>query len=223
MDLLRDIEAHRYDVLEELYTILSSHIFSDDIKLTGSTRYSLCGKFKHLETIVKHTNEQWWDRFFLEKYISTKISPRGLRVTKDCPFLNVTNKKEWETISEFCTSKWMEILIEHRQHLFEKLRSEATTLAKGITDQKITVPVSWLMILKQNTKSDEDFVIKTKIGKFKRDLDDFNFDRVFNWKLKNRPPIHDIKPTRSSHLHPHHPVLHPMNLHIGILSHFLIP
>lgn len=58
--------------------------------------------------------------------------------------------------------------MEHRQHLFEKLRSEATTLAQGIIDQNTIVPLSWLMILKKNTKSDQDLVIKTKIGKFKK-------------------------------------------------------
>lgn len=70
MDLLNDVETHRLNVLEELYTTIFSNV-----KLTVTTRYTLCGKFKHLERIVKHTIQQWWDKFFLEKYISTKVSP----------------------------------------------------------------------------------------------------------------------------------------------------
>lgn len=185
MDLLNDVEIHRYNVLEEFYTILPPTMFSIYIKLTGTTRYTLCGKFKHLERIFKHVNQQWCDKFFLEKYISTKVSPQGLRIIKDCSFLNAASKKEWENISEFCTSKWMEILIEYRLPLFDKLKSEAHTIAKGITDHKVTVPLSWLGILHKNTKSDEDFLVKTKLGKFKRDLDDINLDRVFNWKQKS--------------------------------------
>lgn len=82
------------------------------------------------------------------------------------------------------------------------------------------------MILKKNTKSDEDLVIKTKIGKFKRDLDDFNSDRVFNWKLKNRPPTDDIKTIRSSHSYPQSscpPSKEPTQRYSQLPSHSLIP
>lgn len=30
-------------------------------------------------------------------------------------------------------------------------------------------------------------MIKIKLGKFKRDLDDYNFKKVFNWKRKTPP------------------------------------
>lgn len=81
------------------------------------------------------TYQQWWDKFFLTKYIDTKISPRGLRVMKECSFLDNDHKREWADISVLCTSKWMSILISHRTSRFNKLKQDVLTLIQDIQPQ----------------------------------------------------------------------------------------
>lgn len=151
MDLLSTIESHKH-VLDNLYSVLPTAIFSIDAKLIGKIRHTLCGKFKQLESIIQTTNQQWWDKFFLQQYLDTKISPRGLRVLKDCPpFLDTDDKKEWAGIDEFCTAKWMGILISHRTTRFSKLTYQDQLIAEEICGHNLPIPLSWLEILKKNT------------------------------------------------------------------------
>lgn len=160
--------------------MLTNISFTNDAKLSGKTRYTLCGKFKKLERLIQTTNQQWWDQFFLSQYIDTKVSPRGLRVMKECPiFLDNESSKEWANIAEFCTAKWMIILITHRNNRFEKFKSQLQIIIDEITSYQLSIPFSWLEVLKNNTKQDENQLISMKIGKFKRDIDDYNSDRIF--------------------------------------------
>lgn len=48
---------------------------------------------------------------------------------------------------------------------------------KTVTTQ---LPHTWLVTLKKNTKRNEDDLIRIKLGKFRRDIENCNFDRVFN-------------------------------------------
>lgn len=61
MELLNDVEFHRHNILDDLYTVLPYTILSRNAKLIGTTRHTFCGNFKHLERIIKNTNQQWWD------------------------------------------------------------------------------------------------------------------------------------------------------------------
>lgn len=125
MEFISTIDNQRYAVLEKLYSLQAPVTFSHNTKLTGKMRDNLCGKFKQLERLIHTTNQQWWDKFFLQQYTSTQISPRGLRIMKECPiFLDDDNTKEWSNLSKFCTAKWMEILISHRNNTFDKLNEQ---------------------------------------------------------------------------------------------------
>ena len=99
MELIDEIEFHKYDILDSLYTSLPPDIFCNTSKLTRPDRYILCGKFKKLERLINSTNTQWWDEFFLKKYLEYKISPRGLRILKTCSFLDTSHNTEWEGIA----------------------------------------------------------------------------------------------------------------------------
>lgn len=203
MNIISNIETNKHVILEQIYTMLTPINFSDDAKLSGKSRYTLCGKFKQLERLILTTNQQWWDQFFLSQYIDTKVSPRGLRVMKECPtFLDSESSKEWASIAEFCTAKWMQILITHRNNRYEKFKDQILIIINDITSHQLPIPSSWLEVLKNNTKQDELLLIDTKTGKFKRDIDDYNSDRIFTWNKKHSPKIPSgstyIKPTSSS-------------------------
>lgn len=54
------------------------------------------------------------------------------------------------------------------------------------------LPNKWLHTLKIHTKKNEDLILRTKLGKIRRDLDYYNFHRVFNLKklrVTPNPPL----------------------------------
>lgn len=69
-------------MLDTLFSKLPCSLFLPDIILSKNTRYKFCGKFKKLERLIHSTNSQWWDKYFLTKYLENRISPRGLRIQK---------------------------------------------------------------------------------------------------------------------------------------------
>lgn len=109
---------------------------------------------------------------------------------KDCQFFfDEDGTKEWANIAEFCTAKWMGILISHRTNRFDKLNHQVKTTVEEIIGHLVPIPLTWLEVLKKNTKRDEDNLIKMKICKFKCDLDDYNSDRNFTWNYLYLQPL----------------------------------
>lgn len=160
-----------------------------------------CTLSRKLEQIIISVNHQWWDNFFLEQYISHSISPRGLRVLKTCFFLSRELQTEWSHISEFCTQKWMQTIIKQcEQKSLDLIQQPNISILSKLSPH---LPKTWFNTLKQHMKKDEDKLIKVKLGKMRRDLDDFNLGRVFNWKKGFQPPFVE------SSLHPCPP---PMSL-----------
>lgn len=221
MDIISKITAKKYATTNAIFATMSSAVhFSDTIKLQGRTRQSLCGKFKQLERLICTTNFHWWDKFFLQLYIDLKVSPRGLRVMKDCPlYLNEELNKEWTSIAEFCTTKWMGTLISHRTDKFNSANQQINSLIEEISRSSTEIPSSWLEILKEKTQKDEDNFINKKMGKLKRDLDDYNLNRIFSWNKKNRPYTppthtnsHSLNHTRQDPVSLSHPPIPLMSI-----------
>lgn len=86
---------------------------------------------------------------------------------KECLFLEADNQKEWADIWEFCTSKWMTILISHRTYRYNKLPDQVQQLIQEIISHYTLIQSSWLDILMKNTKKDEDDLIHMKLGTFR--------------------------------------------------------
>lgn len=193
MDLINEIELFKYDTLDNLYTILPPTLFANTIDLPRSVRHTLCGLFKKLERLIHNANTHWWDNFFLKKYVSSNISPRGLRVLTSCSFLDPTHLKDWQGIAEFCTAKFLGVLIKQRLIKYDETVHHIQILIQEVISHDQKVPGSWLEILKKNTKRKEDLLITTKLGKFKRDLDDYQKDKIFSWKHhKHVPALLDL-------------------------------
>lgn len=189
MELLKEIETLKYSILDTLYPVLPSTLFTPTNKFIHPKYNDLCILFKRFERACTSANTQWWDRYFLEKYHSTHISPRGLRILKDCSFLDQPHEKEWLSIAEFCTQKWISIIIEQRTIKYDAAVHLVQILSDDILKLTNTLPDRWLNTLKQNTKHQEDILIRTKLRKFKRDIDDYNHNKVFTWKRKNENSI----------------------------------
>lgn len=130
------------------------------------------------------------------------ISPRGLRILKTCSFLASELSNEWSQISEFCTQKWMRVIIQEREPKYLGLVEQIKSNISHLSTLMSTLPISWLNTLKHDSKKNEDTLIQTKLGKMRRDLDDFNLGRVFNWKKSHRVPNTNYTSNPSTHLMP---------------------
>lgn len=202
MDLLKDIEEAKYENLERLFTLLPTTLFSPQYKVPNDKIKGCTNTFRKIEQLISSANHQWWDKFFLEHYISLAISPRGLRILKICPFLSTELATEWSQVSEFCTKKWMQLIIQQRDAKYSHIIQQLHHHINSLTHYTPHIPTRWLLTLKKHTKLDEDKLLKTKLGKIRRDLDDYNCKKVFNWKKTSR---HPPAPPPTSHPHPPHP------------------
>lgn len=91
--------------------------------------------------------------------------------------------------------------------LLEKLKQLINTL----TSQTPNLPITWLDLLKKKVKRDEEKLIKTKLQKMRRDLDDYN-NKNFQWKTKNPTsvPLMQISfPPSFQPFEPYHSVPRP--------------
>lgn len=55
--------------------------------------------------------------YFYKKYLELGITPRGLYIKKQRSFLDKDLTKEWYMVSEFCTTKWIKILVQRERKL----------------------------------------------------------------------------------------------------------
>lgn len=105
--------------------------------------------------------------------------PRGLRNLKQCGFLDRDLLKEWSHISEFCTTKWMDIIIQQRERKFLALKEKNQFLCMDICKIVPHLLYTWLLMLKRNSIRREDDLICNNLSKFRRGLDNYNLNRVF--------------------------------------------
>lgn len=191
MEIILEIESAKYVTLDDLYTLFPADYFNSSTSVPRSTYKFICAKFRNIEDNINAANQQWWDKFFLDQYSKYKISPRGLRNTKTCSFLNTSLSQEWDSISEFCTQKWIIIVSKQREYQYAHFRSKIVDLIYSLKTAITSLPISWLRKLKLNTKFQEDLLLGSKLQKIRRDFDDYNTNRVFSWK-KHRSPNHEI-------------------------------
>lgn len=55
--------------------------------------------FLQLQDANQYEQTQWWDLAFLKKYVELGITPRGLRIKKQCSFLDEDLHKECRSLA----------------------------------------------------------------------------------------------------------------------------
>lgn len=163
MDFLLEIDSLKYSKTNELLAIFRNNFFKP-LHLFSHSKYgSLCSLFQRLEKLIISANQQWWDELFLHKYLSVHITPRGLRILKTCSFLDPTQQKEWSSISEFCTNKWIKNIATQRHTKYEQLVHQVQIIFSQILELTPHSPSLWLSIIIKKTNRKEDFLIKHKL------------------------------------------------------------
>lgn len=103
----------------------------------------------------------------------------------------------------------MRVIIQQREHKYLELTQQLKSSISQLSTLLPNLPSTWFNTLKYHTKKDEDTLIQMKLGKIRRDLDDFNLGRAFSWKKGHRVPNRNI----TSHLLP--PPMPLMQCNVG--------
>ncbi|XP_077152056.1 uncharacterized protein LOC143816010 [Ranitomeya variabilis] len=139
--------------------------------------------------ILYRKTKLWWNRTTLENYLSKRIIPRGLRVqlypTFELQEDNLT--KRWVMAATTCSCEFIQILIEKNTlsltAMDEELESIQTTLQKDVPKDVLD---KWLKELDADTIKWEVEVSQGKLKKCKRDMTDYDMDRVHKWQNKKK-------------------------------------
>lgn len=140
MEIIHNIEAAKYTILDHVYTLFPDGYFHPSTSIPRTSYRLTCAKFREIEDNINAANQQWWDKFFLDLYLTYKITPRGLRNLKVCSFFSADLSKEWSAISEFCMQKWIELIIKQHDTLYNSLLSKITDLIKALKSIRSPFP-----------------------------------------------------------------------------------
>ncbi|CAJ0966054.1 unnamed protein product [Ranitomeya imitator] len=156
----------------------------------------LCVSIQSL--LIKRT-KLWWNRAFLERYISNKLIPRGLRV-KVIPAFPVDDEMfvtNWEEACSNCSGVFMQLLIGLNTKTISDL-DKSIDLAQ--TELKTGCPAEKIQTFNHELEKLLDSTVKkiheSQTSKFNRDVRDFRNKSVYQWR-KQSPNSTQIMRTSS--------------------------
>ncbi|XP_056403670.1 uncharacterized protein LOC130296304 [Hyla sarda] len=82
-----------------------------------------------LKALLHRRTRTWWNKVFLEKYLSQGLIPRGLRVQM-CPSFPVNDaifKNKWEDLASHCSRGVMELLVQLNGATLSDIEKEIET------------------------------------------------------------------------------------------------
>lgn len=138
---------------------------SNSLPHTEAFKIRMRKVFLPAQDAKQYEHTRWWDLAFLKKYLELGITQRGLRIKKQCCFLDKDLLKEWRLLAEFCTIKWIKILVQQKERKLE-LAQQAKEKEALIQKFSTSCPYSKLLqVLNKNVKKDEDNLILKKTNK----------------------------------------------------------
>ncbi|XP_075689385.1 uncharacterized protein LOC142657838 [Rhinoderma darwinii] len=150
-----------------------------------------------LKELLKQRTRIWWNRAFLDRYLTKGLIPRGLRVQvfPSFPIEDETFKNKWEELSATCSKGYMGLLVQANSKTLIELENEIEEI-----QNKIKKDLSNEALEKLNTDLDKEFqkweqeICSIKTTKFQRDTNDFSQNRVYKWR---RQRSHSFSRSRS--------------------------
>ncbi|XP_043916370.1 zinc finger and BTB domain-containing protein 40-like [Protopterus annectens] len=138
-------------------------------------------RYVELERALIKEVTTFYDLKLLEKYISTNVTPRGLRVERLPAFEFSEDESdlssEWKDISLKCTLGWLSVLVKRNERTLQKVRTSILHLQeKLIEESSVTVFNKNLVEIKNRVSKIEAEVISRKKRKYLRDVKDHDSD-----------------------------------------------
>lgn len=186
MELILTLEAVRHDYLENLYTLFPIDFFYPHATVNQASYGKFCAMFRKIEDTIISLNHQWWDKFFVLRYRLSKITSRGLRIT-DVPFSHQSGKQNGNTSLIFAHKSGLILLLSKERIKSKRWRKRLRHTSAPLEPRSTISPLPSKKSWRKKNKKDEDLLIKVKLNKIRRDVDDYTSSKVFNWKPKIAP------------------------------------
>ncbi|XP_073422017.1 uncharacterized protein [Dendrobates tinctorius] len=161
---------------------------SSGIESQLSEDHSLDSQALEIEKLLLKRTKIWWNRAFLEKYVSSNMIPRGLRVrvTPSFPIEDDDFIKRWEEACGTCSLIFMKLLIERNSKIIVDLDKTIDDIERNF---KAVCASEKIAAFESRIEKNLDLCVKkineTQASKFQRDIKDFANKGVYFWRKPN--------------------------------------
>ncbi|KAM4043753.1 uncharacterized protein ACNLHF_014024 [Anomaloglossus baeobatrachus] len=147
----------------------------------------------HLKTLLHRRIRTWWNKGFLEKYVTRGLIPRGLRI-QVFPSFSVEDewfRRGWEESANLCSKKFMELLIKLNEQTIQELENEIESV-QDILKKELS-SAEWVKLnadIEVDLTKWEGELKSVKTKKFQRDVTDQQNNQIYRWRSKKFPLYH---------------------------------
>ncbi|XP_056418357.1 uncharacterized protein LOC130358723 [Hyla sarda] len=145
-----------------------------------------------MRNLLQKRTRLWWNRVFLQKYLSGGLLPRGLRIQvfPSYPVEDNELKNKWEEACNKCSQTFLELLISHNNHTLDTMERELEdTQASLIKECSKMELEAFNKELDENLNIWEKDIQTMKTKKYQRDSVDAQSNRVYKWRQNQTKPL----------------------------------
>ncbi|KAM4054244.1 uncharacterized protein ACNLHF_006667 [Anomaloglossus baeobatrachus] len=139
----------------------------------------------NVKRLLHRRTKVWWNRAFLEGYISKQMIPRGLRmqVFPSFPVEDTTFINKWEEICSTSSLKLMELLVGYNSKTLEEVDKELdSTYLELKTISSAEEIAAFDAMMAASSEEWEKAIRETHSKKIMRDMTDYQQLRVYRWR-----------------------------------------
>ncbi|OCT84824.1 hypothetical protein XELAEV_18022981mg, partial [Xenopus laevis] len=167
----------------------ANSVFNTDVD-TSSDFSNVSRVFREFEHKLTKELYIWWEIASLEKYVTSQMIPRGLRIKKFPSFMERDEifMGSWNKILSDCSLRLMELMIEYKTKIHLDVKGELKMIEKDIEQYRTQARFDILYeSIKKNIKQLESDIMQiNKKKKFNRDSLDYMKDQVYSWASNRR-------------------------------------
>ncbi|XP_056408622.1 uncharacterized protein LOC130313384 isoform X3 [Hyla sarda] len=170
-----------------------NEVFSDNPVILNANGQNVQKQIIKLKNLLYKRTKLWWNKNFLENYLSKGIIPRGLRVQvfPSYPVDDPIFKNKWEEHANKCSRGFMKLLVLANSSSLNDLEKEIEVLQNDIKKNLSSAELEKVNIeLEQQYLKWETEISAMKKKKYQRDNMDVQLNRVYRWRqVRDRTQI----------------------------------
>ncbi|XP_077113081.1 uncharacterized protein LOC143768273 [Ranitomeya variabilis] len=177
-----------YRAREQSWLTRINEVFNDGSKASvAGVGKDTHEAIKKLKDLLHKRTRVWWNRAFLNKYVETGLTPRGLRVQVFPSFEvdDIVFRQKWEECADVCSKGFMELLAQHNNNTIDMLDKEIE-IVQNLLKQELSE--TDLHVLNRDIEQEfqkwEKDICTMKTTKFQRDVGDKQTNTVYRWNRK---------------------------------------
>ncbi|XP_056427508.1 uncharacterized protein LOC130368175 [Hyla sarda] len=170
-----------------------NEVFSDNPVILNANGQNVQKQIIKLKNLLYKRTKLWWNKNFLENYLSKGIIPQGLRVQvfPSYPVDDPIFKNKWEEHANKCSRGFMKLLVLANSSSLNDLEKEIEVLQNDIKKNLSSAELEKVNIeLEQQYLKWETEISAMKKKKYQRDNMDVQQNRVYRWRqVRDRTQI----------------------------------